>query len=120
MKIMDHLGVILSWLIGRLNWTISCVYRDNCGKLQLKFWGYVWEDIEQTRNLTEPDTEILNFPNQTIIQIREAFKTRDPSVSDKIFHILDRIKGEMSVKASDFENNIRQHVDLTKAPCPSI
>jgi len=120
-KILEQHGVIISWLFDNLNWTISCGYKMEQKHLKLKFWGYIWEDQENTiRNLSKPVIKHHKFCNQTISQIRQAFNSGDRAISQPIHQILNKIYQKMASIASDFKKNINKRVDLTNVPMPHI
>ncbi|MEW6686132.1 MAG: hypothetical protein AB1393_08005 [Candidatus Edwardsbacteria bacterium] len=58
MKIMDGLGIVLSWIgtPSYKRYAISCAYNNNKNFVDIKFWGYVWDDNEgnEERVLSKP------------------------------------------------------------------
>ena len=114
MKIMDGLGVVISWLgvPSYKRYAISCAYKENENKdfVILKFWGYVWDDKNQERVLSIPVIRDCSFPSR-INEIKEKIKQYQAPFGD-IENILSEIHNCLIPIAQNFDDCNNDTIEL--------
>lgn len=96
-KIFDGFGFILKWIGSetRMRYAISCAYKEENNVTSLRFWGYIWKDVENRRYLLPPISNDLRFDCSK----REILFLH----TDDIREVLDSIFQNMKYRANNFE-----------------
>ncbi|MDI6728436.1 MAG: hypothetical protein QMD44_05855 [Thermodesulfovibrionales bacterium] len=101
-KIVYSSGIVFSWYekVSEKRYSISCGCMED-GEIvkQLKFWGYVWDDTNDTRLLAGPETKILPV---TGLGTRDRKEIRYALEKD-IENVLSEIYNKITVLAKYFD-----------------
>jgi hypothetical protein len=106
MKILDGLGVVISWLgaASYKKYAISCAYKKDQDIVDLRFWGYVWHDDEEKRKriLSKAEQEAIHF-DYSLEQLKKRIRQgRNPK--ERIEAVLSEIHKRLIPIARNFDN----------------
>jgi len=116
MKIMDGLGAVISWLgiSSHKFYSISCAYKENENKdfVNLRFWGYIWDDSENDRRRILSKPVIKDFhANFGIEELKKKLNQMQYPKSE-IESILLEIHDFLIPIALNFYNYNNDRIDL--------